>query len=248
MLLAAVPVASTFPADRLLTFTSLGAMGLIAQLLAATVRDRALLGDGKLRRFGVSALAGFFLLIHLVLAPPFLVLRARSMVAVGRVLDRAERSVPDAHTVIIATTPSDALAAYVPIMRRSRNQAGPAHLYWLATATTAVTLERLDARTLRVAPERGFLLHEIDQMMRSPRLRAFAVGDRVPLSGVTIEIESVTAEGRPLTVLAQFERPLEDSTLTWLRWDRRTYVPYAPPAIGTRETLPAVDFSQLLED
>ena len=157
-------------------------------------------------------------------------------------------SVPAAETVIIATTPSDALVAYVPIMRRSRGQPGPAHIYWLATATTAVTFVRVDAHTLRIAPERGFLLHEIDQMMRSPRLRPFAVGDRVPLSGLTIEIESVTSDGRPATVLAHFERPLEDRTLTWLRWERHAYVPYAPPAIGSRETLPAVDFSKLLDD
>jgi hypothetical protein len=188
------------------------------------------------------------LVIHLVLAPPFLVLRARSMVAVGRVLDRAEQSIPDAPTVIIAATPSDALVGYVPIMRRSREQPGPAHIYWLATATTAVTFERLDARTLRVAPARGFLLHEIDQMTRSPRLRPFAVGDRVALSGLTIEIESVTSDGRPLSVLAQFERPLEDATLTWLRWEGHAYVPYAPPAVGMRETLPAVDFAKLLEE
>jgi hypothetical protein len=248
MLLAAIPVASTFPADRLLTFTSLGAMGLIAQLLAAAVRNRELLGDGKLRRFAVTALAGFFLLVHLVLAPPFLVLRARSMVAVARVLDRAEASVPAAETVIIASTPSDALVAYVPIMRRSRGQPGPAHIYWLATATTAVTLVRVDAHTLRIAPDRGFLLHEIDQMMRSPRLQPFAVGDRVALSGLTIEIESLTSNGRPATVLAHFERPLEDRTLTWLRWERHAYVPYVPPAIGSRDTLPAVDFSKLLDD
>jgi hypothetical protein len=248
MLLAAVPVASTFPADRLLTFTSLGAMGLIAQLLAAAVRDRELLGDGKLRRFAVSALAVLLLLIHVVFAPPFLVLRARSMVAVGRVLDRAEASVPNADTVIIATTPSDALVGYVPIMRRSRGEPCPAHLYWLATATTAVTFERLDATTLRVAPERGFLLHEIDQMTRSPRIRPFVVGDRVPLSGLTIEIESVTADGRPLTVLAHFDRALDDDSFTWLRWQGHAYVPYAPPAIGSRETLSAVDFSKLLDE
>lgn len=248
MLLAAVPVASTFPADRLLTFTSLGAMGLIAHFLAAAVRQRELLGDGRLRRLGASALAVVLLLAHLVFAPPFLVLRSRSMVAVGRVLDRADASIPNEPTVIIAATPSDALVGYVPIMRRSRNQAGPAHLYWLATSTTSVTLERLDDRTLRVAPERGFLLHEIDQMTRSPRLRPFAVGDRVALTGLTIEIESVTDDQRPRTVLAHFERSLDDASLTWLTWQGHGYVPYRPPAVGGRDTLPAVDFSKLLDE
>jgi hypothetical protein len=248
MLLAAVPVASTFPADRLLTFTSLGAMGLIAQFLAASIRQRELLGDGRLRRFGASCVAVFFLVIHVVLAPPFLVLRSRSMVAVARVLDRADASVPNDPLVIIVAAPSDALAAYVPIMRKSRGRPAPGRLYWLATSTTPVTVERLDDHTLRIAPERGFLLHEIDQMMRSPRIHPFAVGDRIALTGVTMEVESITADGRPLTALAHVERSIDDPALTWLRWEGHAYVAYRPPAIGARDTLPAVDFSKLLGD
>ncbi|HEX5060917.1 MAG TPA: hypothetical protein VFV99_16230 [Kofleriaceae bacterium] len=249
MLLAAIPVASTFPADRLLTFVCLGGMGLIAQLLATAVRDRAQLGDSKLRRFGATAVAVLMLVLHLVLAPPFLVLRARSMVAVARVLDRADASIPgNAHTVLIVTTPSDALVGFVPLMRHSRGQPCPDHLYWLSTATTPVTLERLDDKTLRVSPERGFLLHEVDQMMRSARIRPFAVGDRIPLSGLTMEIESVTPDGRPLTALAHFATSLDDPSLTWLRWEGHAYVAYRPPAVGAREPLPAVDFSKLLGD
>src|SRR5262249_34046429 len=142
----------------------------------------------------------------------------------------------------------DALVAYVPIMRKSRGLPAPGHAYWLATSTTAVTLERLDAHTLRLAPDRRFLLHEIDQMMRSPRIPPFAVGDRVALTGLTIEIESITPDGRPLTALAHFERSLDDPGLTWLRWQGHGYVPYHPPAIGARDTLPAIDFSKLLGD
>ncbi len=253
MLLAAIPVASTFPADRLLGFVGLGAMGLIAQLLAATVRDRALLGDGRARRAAVTAVAVVMTLVHLVLAPPLLVLRARSMVAVGRVLDRADAGIPSGpevvtQTVILAAAPSDALAGYLPIMRQSRRQPRPAHLYWLATGSTAVTLTRLDARTLRVVPDQGFLFHEVDRMVRSPRVRPFAVGDRVALTGLTLEIEAITADGRPASVLARFALPLEDPSLIWRRWEGLTYVPYQPPAVGDRETLPAVDFLRLIED
>jgi hypothetical protein len=249
MLLAAIPVASTFPADRLLGFVCLGGMGLVAQLLAAAVRDRARLGDGKPRRFGAVAIALLMLVVHLVLAPPFLMLRSRSMVAVARVLDRADASIPgDASTVIIAATPSDALVGYVPLMRRSRGQPCPQRLYWLATSTTNVTLERLDDRTLRVAPERGFLTQEIDQMTRSARIHPFAIGDRIALTGLTIEIESITRDGRPLTALAHFATSLDDPSLTWLRWEGHAYVAYRPPPVGARETLPAVDFSKLLGD
>ncbi|NVB81768.1 MAG: hypothetical protein HOV81_25460, partial [Kofleriaceae bacterium] len=212
MLLAAVPVASTFPADRLLVFIGVGGMGLVAQLLAAAFRQRDLLGDGRARRVAIGGVAIGMVLVHLVLAPPLLVLRSRSMVAVGRVLDRADAGIPHGadiaeKTVIITSTPSDALAAYVPIMRQSRREIRPAHLYWLATSTTAVTIERLDARTLRVTPNDGLLRYEIDQMMRSPAFQPFAVGDRVDLTGLSLEIESITGDGRPRTVLAHFTAP-----------------------------------------
>ena len=253
MVLAAVPIATTFPADRLLTFVGLGAMGLVAQLLAAAARRREELGDGRARRAAAVAVAAVLALIHLVLSPPLLLLRARSMVTVGGVLDRADAGIPSTpeiadRTVVIAAAPSDALAGYIPLMRASRGQPRPAHLYWLATATTAVTLERVDARTLRVIPDEGLLRHEVDRMFRSPRAAPFAPGDAVALPGVTFTVESVTADGRPARVLARFDRSLEDPSLVWRRWERRSYVPYAPPAVGARETLPAVDLFGLLED
>lgn len=250
MLLAAIPVASTFPADRLLTFTSLGAMGLLAQLIATALRRRDLLGDGRARRYASAAIACLMVLLHLVLAPPLLVLRSRTMVAVGRVLDRADASIPALadRTVIIAAAPSDALVGYVPIMRASRGQPCPAHLYGLATSTTPVTLERVDDRTLRVTPEQGFLRYEVNQMMRSPRVHPFAAGDRIPLTGLEIEIESITPDGRPASALAHFTTSIDDPARIWLRWQGHGYVPYTPPAIGERETLPAVDLSKLLED
>jgi len=252
MLLAAVPVATTFPADRLLSFIGLGALGLLAQLFAAALRDRELLGDCRVRRLFATVIVLALVLVHVVLSPPLLVLRSRSMVAVARVIDRADAGIPHDSsiankTVIITAAPSDALAGYVPVMRVSRGQPRPAHLFWLSTATTAVTIERVDARTLRVTADDGMLRYEVDQMMRSPRARPFAVGDRVELPGLTIEVQAITADGRPQTIVARFDHPLDDPSLVWLRWQGHSYVPYTPPAIGQRETEPPVDFLKLLD-
>ena len=252
MVLAVVPVASTFPADRLLGFIGLGAMGLVAQLLAAALCHRDQLGDGRVRRIGAVVVALVMVVVHVVLAPPLLVMRSRSMIFVGTAMDRADAGIPHTsaitdQTVIIVAAPSDALAGFLPLMRQSRGQPRPAHLYWLATTVTAVRLERVDERTLRVVPSQGFLRYELDQMTRSPRERPFVAGDSVALAGVTIEIERVTDDGRPASVLARFALPLEDPSLVWRRWQGHTYVPYAPPAVGSNETLPAVDFRSLLD-
>lgn len=250
MFLAAVPVASTFPADRLLTFVGLGGMGLVAQLIAAALRNRAQLGDGKLRRaFGVVVAIGM-ILTHLVIAPPMLVLRSRSMVAVGRIIDRADASIPSdpTKTVVIAAAASDALAGYVPLQRRSRDLPAPAHIWWLADATAAVTFERLDAHTLRVTPDGGLLRYGLDRMMRDPRTKPFSAGDEVRLPGATITVERVTSDRRPASVIARFDVVLEDPSLQWLRWDTKTYVPWTPPSVGHSETLPIADLGKLLEN
>jgi hypothetical protein len=250
MILSAIPIASTFPADRLLGFVGLGGMGLVAQLLAAALERRDLLGTRWARRAGAMCVVVVMVLVHVVAAPPFLVMRSRSMVAINRILDRADAGIPrDASlaekTVILTNAPNDAFAAYVQIMRQARHQVRPHRLYWLATGTSPVTLTRVDERTLRVAPRDGFVRHEIDQMLRTPR-RPFAVGERIALTGLTIEIERVEG-GRPLTVLAHFDRPLEDPQLVWRRWDVRTYAPYQPPAVGASDTLRAADLGKMLE-
>ena len=251
MVLAAIPIASTFPADRLLGFVSIGAMGLVAQLLAAALEQRELLGDGKLRRIGGMVLAIALVLVNLVLSPPLLAMRSRSMVAVGKVLDRGDAGIPrDASitgkTVIAVNPPSDALAGYIQIMRASRGQPHPAHLVWFATATTEIRVTRTDDRTLRIAPRDGLLRFEIDQMMRDPKARPFASGQTYPAPNITFEIEETSA-GRPLVILARFAIPLDDPSLVWLVWTDRTYVPYAPPAVGVTDTIPAVDFLKLLD-
>jgi hypothetical protein len=243
MVLAAVPIASTFPADRLLSFVGIGGMGLVAQLIAAALRDRAQLGDGRIRRALCIAVALCMVIINLVLAPPFLVLRSRSMVAVQRMIDRADAGIPDTGNVIIAAVPNEAFTSYIPIMRASQNRPRPAHLYWLATAVTPVTLERLDERTLRVTPDGGYLRYEVDRMLRA---RPFAAGDRIPLTGLEIEIERVTPDGRPASILAHFSVPPE--SFTWLRWQGKSYAPYHPPAVGAREVLPAVDLVKLVTE
>lgn len=252
MILSAVPVASTFPADRLLSFIGVGGAGLIALLLAAACSDRTLLGDGRPRRIAAVIVAISLVLVHLVLSPPLLVLRARSMVAVGRVIDRADATLPHGpaiadKTFLIMATPSDALAGYITVMRRSHDEPAPAHLYWLTTATSGATITRLDDRTLRVTPTGGLLRHEIDQMMRSPRTLPFHVGDKVALSNIQLVIEALTADGRPSQFLARFSIPLDDPSLVWLTWRGRGYEPYQPPAIGVTDTLPAVDFLALLD-
>jgi hypothetical protein len=106
----------------------------------------------------------------------------------------------------------------------------------------------VDDRTLRIQPREGALRYEVDQMMRSPRIAPFAAGDTYSLPNIRVDIEAVTPDHHPLSMRAHFAVPLDDPSFVWLRWESKGYASYVPPAVGAKETLPAVDFWKLLED
>jgi hypothetical protein len=240
LVLAAVPVCATFPADRLLTGVGVGGMGLVAMILTDGARRTS-----RAARVGVGALVT----IHLLLAPPLALLRSRSMATVDRPLARASetlaRAVPDLDgaTVALLSTPSDAFAAYLQYRRAARREPRPARLVALYAGGRAVTITRVDERTLRVRPERGFFEAISERMVRSPR-RWPRVGERLSSATVTVEITAALPDGRPAEARFVFSRPLEE--LRWARWTDEGYVAAAPPAVGATIILPPVDLARAI--
>jgi len=240
MVLAAVPVCATFPADRLLTCVGVGGMALVALLLTDGTRPRT-----RAVRLGVGALVT----VHLLLAPPLALLRSRSMATVDRPLARASetlaRAVPDLDgaTVALLTTPSDAFGAYLQYRRAARREPRPAHLVALYAGGAPVAITRVDARTLVVRPERGFMESISERMVRSPH-RWPRVGERLASATMTVEITAALSDGRPAEARFVFARPLEE--LRWARWSDEGYVPAAPPPVGETLALPAVDLVRAL--
>jgi hypothetical protein len=231
---ALVPICSTFPADRLLWFVGIGAMGLIARWLE--LRPRA---------WWSAVVAVLLVLVHLVLAAPLLAIRSRSMETVLKPLRRADASIPPSQTVgdgvlVLLNPPSDIFVAYVVIMRAAEGRALPP-TRWLATGTSPVTVTRLDERTLRVRPEDGFIPFISERMLR--RLdRPFARGQLIQLDGLDITITNVMPDGRPAEIVARFDRSLDDPKLHWAAWHTRRFVPWTPPPVGATVVLPANNF------
>ena len=65
-------------------------------------------------------------------------------------------------------------------------------------------------------------------------------GERVELTGMTVEVTELTADGRPAEAIFRFDRELEDPMLVWLRSRRDGLVPFVPPPVGTSVTLPSL--------
>jgi hypothetical protein len=245
--IALVPVCGAHPNDRHLFIVGLGGAALVARYLGAWADRRQPEQAPLLPRRGAGVLAGFFLLVHLVLAPIALPIRARIPGDVGRGLARIDARVPrdaglTAQDLVLVNVPFKYLCNLPSVVRRSNGGPSPAHWRCLGVAPDGVAARREDARTLVLVPVGGYLRHFEDTNVRSPRI-PFAPGDQVTLPGFEITVRRITGDGRPEEVAFRFDRPLEDPSLRWLVWRDGSYRPFAPPRMGDTVQLAAATFA-----
>jgi hypothetical protein len=242
-LLAAVPACAVYVEDRVLTASSLGGAALIAMYLSASVRGEVTRPRGLVASAGLSLLA-----IHAIIAPLLLPPRILAIESMERLL--ASDSVPSGpsvrdKTIVLLNPPIDVFATYLPPSWLTRGSGLPGGFRWIASGESALQIERLDAFTLKVTPDGGFLSTSSQRMFRRAE-RPMALGQRVRLSDVTFEVSALTADGRPAAALARFDRPLDSADFVWLRWDVKAYRPATLPAVGQSLHLPAADLKALL--
>jgi hypothetical protein len=235
MLLAAIPVSAMIPMERLLTFVGVGAAGLVAQFWEFVFASAGAALDSRWRVL-VKAVAWFLVAVHAVIAPIALPVRAGNPLGPRWVEQRlyvgtALGTDLEDRTVVIVNAPSPVHASYLILRRELRGQSVPRHTRVLAPAIPSVTIHRLDERTLAIRPRGGYLRWFLDKVFRSER-RRFAVGERVRLTGMTVTISSLTADGRPDEAIFQFDVPLESACLVWLCFRGGGFEPFRPPAVG----------------
>jgi hypothetical protein len=235
MLLAAIPVCATAPMDRLLTFPGIGAAGLLAQFWEHVFTDNEALSNPRWR-IGAKGVAWFLVAVHAVIAPIALPYRAGNPLGPGWIERRlyvrtALGSSLEDRTVVIVNAPSAGHAGYLVLRRELDGQSVPRHTRVLAWAVPSVTIRRLDERALAIRPQGGYLRFPLDQVFRSER-RPFALGDQVRLTGMTVTIGSLTADGRPAEATFRFDVPLESPALLWLCFRGDRFEPFTPPEIG----------------
>lgn len=244
-LLAAIPVSASFPSDRLLFFVGLGLMALLARVFCRELEERARGGLSALRRAAVIGFAG----LHLLAAPLLLPLRAGQMQLIGSLLQQANASIPSSpgverQSVVLLGPPADIFASYVQPARAWAGEPRPAHLYWLASASSAIEVQRSAPNQLRLRPAEGFLFAPLEQHYRGA-VRSLPAGTEVVLSRMTARVMTSTPDGRPHEVEFTFREPLEASSYVFMRWEAGRYVPFTVPVKG-QFTLPAQDFGQVL--
>jgi hypothetical protein len=263
MVLAVIPAcAISMPTGRLLVFVSLGAMGLMAQLIGGLLERSGWLPVHNAWRILATALCIFLVGLHAVVLPIMLpCVQAFMEPFVRAVTDIGPLPGSEGRQVVVVNAPSPGQLIYVPNLRDVRGQPMPAQVQVLAPGSFAVDVTRVDAYTVIVRPERGYLAptgmgsaenHVVfplvhaaygyqrgDEFFRSNDF-PMVPGQRVELAGMQVEVTTLTEDGRPAEARIQFALPLNDPSLTWVRWDweSETYVPFSPPAIGETARIP----------
>jgi hypothetical protein len=231
MVLALLPVCATFPADRLLLFPGLGAMGLLAQFLALVFASSERLPSRKLMR----AAGGVLIAIHLVIAPialPVLV----SPQTLARLVARTSMRVPldesvTHQDVIVINPPSLLYAVYFPLEREAAGLPVPRRVRFLSSGVAGMTIQRTDAYSLVIGVEGGYIGWSFERLFRDER-HPMHVGERVALTGMTATVTAITNDGRPAEAAFRFAVPLEDASLRWIWWHDGEFRPFTPPAVG----------------
>ncbi len=233
MALALVPSCAVAPMDRMLLFSGLGAMGLLAQFMTSFRTDGLSLPVPSFRRTMTRLLYVLLIVVHLVLAPILLPLRIRLFAFVGDSFNHTiesaqfDATVSD-QTVVIVNAPNYPFATYLPIMRALKGQPLPAHMRSLAPGDIApMRFTRPDERTLIVEPEGGF-----PWLLFRDTTHPFTIGKSVELTGMTIEVAKLAEEGWPSEVVYRFAVPLEHPSLVWLELQNGELVPFTPPTVG----------------
>jgi hypothetical protein len=255
MLLSAIPVSASVPGERLLLCVGLGGSQLIARLFTSTFAALpAPAADGggphaqaASMRVAFVALLG---LAHLVIAPIALPLRAQAMDAVGAFAQRMERAVPadreiERQALIVVNAPFNVALSYLQPMRAARGVPRPAHVHWLASASSDITVTRSGEQTLRVTQARGFLRRPEETHYRSD-VTALGVGTRVALAELDARVAEVTADGRPSTVEFTFAHPLDSTRYRFMCYREGRLIAWRPPGLGASDEFPAEDFFQVI--
>lgn len=237
-LLSLLPVCAPFPHDRLLLGPSLGAMGLLAELLLRPVARGTLPSYHRHARTALVA-------VHLLLAPVLALVRSQGTGQLDAVLRTANASVPRSASIreeslVLLNPPIDPFAAYFSAYREVHGEPRPAQLYWLATGVSDLRVTGVDATTLLVRPKGGYLASSSQRMLRSVQ-RPFERAEAVRLKDVTFEVTELTPDGRPAEVKVRFAKGLRHPSLRWMKWRGPGYEAFTPPAPGESVLVPAVD-------
>jgi hypothetical protein len=219
MVLSVVPYALGGAQDRYLIWAGLGACGLLGELFALPVATL-----GTLQRISARILLFSNTVISLVFFIPFLLFYSMFELSAPAF----EKNVSTRNTVVL-NGPLEVYFMYPPARRCANGDEWPQHFYYLYAGFDTVTIKRTGERALLAEISHGMFAKQGERLSRSKQF-PFKQGDSVNLQLMTVVIEKVTPDGRPLKVSFMFKNDL--TNFVWLRWTKKGPMKCAAPVMG----------------
>ncbi|MGD9217522.1 MAG: hypothetical protein PVJ84_22110 [Desulfobacteraceae bacterium] len=238
MVLSLLPVCAMSPDNRLLIFCGLGAMGLLARLLAAWFVKAEWLPASKPWRVLAGCYVSIFIFVHFIVAPLFLPIQSLGVDRMEEVM--LERPILDLYqeidfngkTLVFINPPLPFAVMHLRFICWEHGIAIPNTTRVLASGISSdLTIARVDSRSLEIEAQGGFITNTFDRLYRG-RFDPMTQRQRIELSDMVAEVLSLTPDQRPLKVRFTFSRALENASLCFYQWKEKGYIPFDPPAIG----------------
>lgn len=237
-LLALVPPAGAFPTARLMMWAGIGFFG----LLALAAQQVGLLGGEPvpgLRRRVVAALVGGNLLLGLVALPGRMLLWPASASAFHAGALHAPADPALAGQTLVFVNGAELMVGYTGLIRSvaARTAApgpslpAPRRVTLLSSMAVGSTVERVDARTLAIQADGGFLGHTMDRMFRGEGA-TFQVGQVLTTPDLEVTVQALTPDGRPAAVHVRFAAPLVGGAYRFVAVVDGELVEWSPPPVG----------------
>ncbi|MBX7079212.1 MAG: hypothetical protein K1X88_08520 [Nannocystaceae bacterium] len=220
LLLSAVPLATTVPQDRHTLLLGLAGFGLVSRVVVA-------LAEGWLRSSALRVVAWAWLLLHAVLGPLLVPLRAWTPAVMRDFTELTAAALPAevAPPVVLLAAPSDLHIMYTRALAKVRGRPHPERFHTLYTGPLPVDVVRSGPTSLELHT-RGWFACPMSQVFRDAPM---AVGTVVQTPDFVAEVVAGDEAGHPTTVRFTFPCVLERCRITWLGWAVDRAVPMQPP-------------------
>ena len=259
MLLCILPICASSPMNRNLLFTAIGAFGLTAQFIGGLFLKESWIPKTRYWLVPAWIVCVTLLFIHIVITGGTRVIVPKRISSVFNTFYSTVDvgSQPDIKnkTVVVVNAPHPFLFLALPVLRAYEDKALPESTRVLAPGFVPLEITRTGEQTLLLKAQAGNILSpdtsrkdlkphfvyfykELNSLFR-PEDLPFRAGERVELTGMSVEVIGVDEVGQPTQLQFHFAVSLDNPSLSWLQWDWKngrfgSYSPFEVPAVGEK--------------
>ncbi len=259
MMLCILPICATGPMNRNLLFAAIGAFGLIAQFIGGLFLKESWVPKTRYWLVPAWIVCVTLLFIHIVITAGTRVIVPKRISSIFNIfystVDVGSQPDIENKTVVVVNAPHPFLFLGLPVLRAYENKPLPERTPVLAPGFVPLEISRTGEQTLLLKAQTGNILSpdtsrkdlkphfvyfykELGSLFR-PDDMPFQTGERVELTGMSVEVIGVDEAGQPTQVRFHFDVSLDHPSLSWLQWDWKkgrfgSYSTFKVPAVGEK--------------